>query len=170
MSKVVFADPGRCINCRSCEIACEREHGGLSGMFVMVLDEQAAVPVNCSHCSETPCAAICPTGAIRVTEEGAVVVQAPACNGCGFCVVACPFGVIRLDGATKVIQKCDLCIHRLSDGLTPVCVRSCPSRALRFEELETLSDGVRRQAASRLVGALGRSGLVSAAPQCPERR
>jgi len=137
----------------------------LAGIFVTVINERAAVPVNCSHCAEAPCAAACPTRAIQVTPEGIVVVQAPACNGCGFCVVACPFGVIQFDRVRKLLQKCDLCMHRQEASLAPVCVLSCPSRALKFEEPETLSGDVRREAAARFAGALGTSGLVSAAPR-----
>ena len=48
----------------------------------------------CKHCTEAACLDVCPTGALMRTEFGTVVVQDDVCNGCGYCVSACPFGVI----------------------------------------------------------------------------
>jgi len=139
-------------------------------MFVTVIDEQGAAPLNCRQCREIPCAAVCPTQAIQMTDDGVVQVRMAACIACGFCVVACPFGVIQINALEKQVRKCDLCIHRLKDGLAPVCVLSCPSRALRFEESETFAGGIRQQAVGRFLTAMGSGGLISTIPESLRKR
>ena len=79
----------------------------------------------CKHCTNAACLDVCPTGSLMRTEFGTVVVQADICNGCGYCVPACPFGVIdRREGPADarnvgIAQKCTLCYDRLSEGMTP---------------------------------------------------
>ncbi|HET6635600.1 MAG TPA: 4Fe-4S dicluster domain-containing protein, partial [Streptomyces sp.] len=81
----------------------------------------------CKHCTHAACLDVCPTGALFRTEFGTVVVQDDVCNGCGYCVPACPYGVIERrpgpEGAKNVgvAQKCTLCYDRLGAGLTPAC-------------------------------------------------
>ena len=75
----------------------------------------------CKHCTEAACLDVCPTGALMRTEFGTVVVQDDVCNGCGYCVSACPFGVIGRSQADGGAHKCTLCYDRLGDGLTPAC-------------------------------------------------
>ena len=109
----------------------------------------------CKHCTEAACLDVCPTGALFRTEFGTVVVQDDICNGCGYCVPACPFGVIdkRIDnresdrGATKnvnIAQKCTLCYDRLHDDLTPACAQACPTESIQFGDIDELR--VRAQA------------------------
>ena len=91
----------------------------------------------CKHCTQAACLEVCPTGALFRTEFGTVVVQDDVCNGCGYCVPACPFGVIdRRDGARRAgrrgVHKCTLCYDRLEDGMTPACAKACPTESIQF--------------------------------------
>ena len=105
----------------------------------------------CKHCTHAACLDVCPTGALFRTEFGSVVVQDDVCNGCGYCVPACPFGVIdrrEIEGAPGAggAQKCTLCYDRLKDGATPACAKACPTESIQFGPLEEL----RARAAKRL--------------------
>ncbi|MDX6448122.1 MAG: formate dehydrogenase iron-sulfur subunit, partial [Gaiellaceae bacterium] len=94
----------------------------------------------CKHCTHAGCLDVCPTGAIFRTEFGTVVIQDDVCNGCGYCVVACPFGVISKrelddDGG---MHKCTLCYDRLQDGMEPACAKACPTKSIQFGPLDEL--------------------------------
>jgi formate dehydrogenase iron-sulfur subunit len=94
----------------------------------------------CKHCTHAACLDVCPTGALIRTEFGTVVVQEDVCNGCGYCVPACPFGVldkreIEDDGR---VWKCTLCYDRLQDGETPACAKACPTESIQFGPLDEL--------------------------------
>jgi formate dehydrogenase iron-sulfur subunit len=102
----------------------------------------------CKHCTHAACLDVCPTGAIIRTELGTVVVQEDVCNGCGYCVPACPFGVldkreIEDDGR---VWKCTLCYDRTRDGLTPACAQACPTESIQYGPLDEL----RERAGARL--------------------
>jgi formate dehydrogenase iron-sulfur subunit len=103
----------------------------------------------CKHCEVAGCLEHCPTGAIVRTETGTVFVQDDVCNGCGYCVVGCPFGVIdkRSDEAPGGggAYKCTFCYDRQRDGLTPACAKACPTESIRFGPLEQM----RQEAAER---------------------
>ena len=105
----------------------------------------------CKHCTRAACLDVCPTGSLFRTEFGTVVVQEDICNGCGYCVPACPFGVIdrRIgDKGTKnagLAQKCTLCYDRLEVGMTPACAQACPTNSIQFGDLDEL----RERAANR---------------------
>jgi formate dehydrogenase iron-sulfur subunit len=99
----------------------------------------------CKHCTHAACLDVCPTGALFRTEFGTVVVQDDICNGCGYCVPACPYGVIdrRIGekGVTKnagIAQKCTLCYDRLGDGQQPACSAACPTTSIQFGDLDEL--------------------------------
>jgi formate dehydrogenase iron-sulfur subunit len=94
----------------------------------------------CKHCARAGCLESCPTGSIIRTEYGSVYVQPDVCNGCGYCVVNCPFGVIdrrRDDGRA---WKCTLCYDRLREDLTPACAKSCPTASIQFGDLDELRE------------------------------
>jgi formate dehydrogenase iron-sulfur subunit len=94
----------------------------------------------CKHCTHAGCLDVCPTGAIFRTEFGTVVIQDDVCNGCGYCVTACPFGVIskRELGGDGGMHKCTLCYDRLQDGLEPACAKACPTDSIQFGPLDEL--------------------------------
>jgi formate dehydrogenase iron-sulfur subunit len=111
----------------------------------------------CKHCTEAACLDVCPTGALMRTEFGTVVVQDDICNGCGYCVSACPFGVIARSETDGGAHKCTLCYDRLGDGLTPACAKACPTESIQFGPLDEL-----RELAHQRVGELHDSGVDSA--------
>jgi formate dehydrogenase iron-sulfur subunit len=92
----------------------------------------------CKHCHNPPCLEACPTGALFKTEFDTVVVQQDICNGCGYCVPACPFGVVDLNTLDGKAHKCTLCYDRLKGGLEPACAKSCPTDSIQFGEVSVL--------------------------------
>jgi formate dehydrogenase iron-sulfur subunit len=94
----------------------------------------------CKHCARAGCLEACPTGALFRTEFGTVVVQQDICNGCGYCVPACPFGVVELDLHDGKAHKCTLCYDRLKGGLEPACAKSCPTNSIQFGPLDELHE------------------------------
>jgi formate dehydrogenase iron-sulfur subunit len=104
----------------------------------------------CKHCSEAACLDVCPTGALMRTEFGTVVVQDDICNGCGYCVTACPFGVIARSDVDGRAHKCTLCYDRLGDGLTPACAKACPTESIQFGPLDELRERARQRVTSLL--------------------
>jgi formate dehydrogenase iron-sulfur subunit len=101
----------------------------------------------CKHCTHAGCLDVCPTGAIFRTEFGTVVIQDDVCNGCGYCVTACPFGVIdkREVGGDGGMHKCTLCYDRLEDGLEPACSKACPTDSIQFGPLDELVERARER-------------------------
>ncbi|HAT46341.1 MAG TPA: 4Fe-4S ferredoxin, partial [Ktedonobacter sp.] len=98
----------------------------------------------CKHCANAPCQEACPTGAIIRTEFDTVYVQQDICNGCGYCIVACPFGVIARDEVgDHMAHKCTLCYDRLKDGMVPACAKACPTDSIQFGEVEQLKSNAR---------------------------
>ena len=95
--------------------------------------------ISCNHCSNPTCVDGCPTGAMNKREQdGLVVVDQKKCVGCRYCEMRCPYGAPQFDEAQKVMTKCDGCFDRVEEGLQPVCVDSCPQRALEFGDIEEL--------------------------------
>ena len=117
----------------------------------------------CKHCTHAACLDVCPTGSLFRTEFGTVVVQPDICNGCGYCVPACPYGVIERrqgDEGTKnvgIAQKCTLCYDRLDAGQRPACAQACPTESIQFGDVEEL-----RERASARVEALHEAGIMDA--------
>ncbi|HET7754443.1 MAG TPA: 4Fe-4S dicluster domain-containing protein [Anaeromyxobacteraceae bacterium] len=100
----------------------------------------------CKHCERAGCLEACPTGAIMRTEFGSVYVQPDVCNGCGYCVSACPFGVIDRREDDGRAWKCTLCYDRLKGGMVPACAQACPTASIQFGEI----DDLRARAAERV--------------------
>jgi len=111
----------------------------------------------CKHCTDAACLEVCPTGALFRTEFGTVVVQPDICNGCGYCISACPFGVINRREGDGRAWKCTLCYDRLRDDKTPACAQACPTHSIQFGELDEL-----REHAQQRVSALREAGQTKA--------
>ena len=111
----------------------------------------------CKHCSSAACLEVCPTGALFRTEFGTVVVQQDVCNGCGYCVPACPFGVIDRREDDGRVFKCTLCYDRLGDGMEPACAKACPTDSIQFGDLDEL-----RATADRRLAELHQAGVAEA--------
>jgi formate dehydrogenase iron-sulfur subunit len=94
----------------------------------------------CKHCTHAACLDVCPTGALVRTEFGSVVVQADVCNGCAYCVSACPFGVIDRREDDGRAWKCTMCYDRLRGGLEPACAKACPTDSIQFGPLDELRE------------------------------
>lgn len=92
----------------------------------------------CKHCENAGCLEACPTGSIVRTEFGGVYVQPDICNGCAYCVVACPFGVIQRNPNDGRAFKCTFCYDRQKAGLIPACAKACPTESIKFGEIESL--------------------------------
>jgi formate dehydrogenase iron-sulfur subunit len=101
----------------------------------------------CKHCTNAGCLDACPTGALIRTEFQTVVVQPDICNGCGYCVPACPFGVIDRDPYDGRAAKCTLCYDRLQDGLEPACAKTCPTDSIQFGPWDELAERARDRVA-----------------------
>ena len=150
MNKLVIADPGRCIGCRTCEVACSLAHSAADALATLspasfiprlkvVKTATVSTPVQCRQCDDAPCVAVCPTGALVMGSNSVQVIQS-RCIGCKSCMIACRFGVIEIlpcelnlsdrqpSGTTHVeAVKCDLCESR---GAGPACVEVCPTKAI----------------------------------------
>lgn len=166
MSKIIYMDLNRCIYCRACEVACEREHGGVCNMFVTLLEDRVSVPLSCRHCEKSPCVEVCPSGAMEKTEEGVVLQYTTKCIGCKMCAMVCPFGIINIDEIDRVVKKCDLCIHRLKEGKEPACVVTCPAKATIYDEYDKIMERIReKKALSIVLGIGGEKDVVVTLPE-----
>ncbi|GAA4659282.1 hypothetical protein GCM10023225_33070 [Kineococcus glutinatus] len=99
----------------------------------------------CKHCTHAGCLDVCPTGALFRTEFGTVVVQQDVCNGCGYCVSACPYGVIDKREGDGRAWKCTLCYDRLKADETPACAKACPTESIQFGDLDELRERAERR-------------------------
>jgi formate dehydrogenase iron-sulfur subunit len=94
----------------------------------------------CKHCTHAGCLDVCPTGSLFRTEFGTVVVQEDICNGCGYCIPACPYGVIDQRKDDGRAWKCTLCYDRLGAGQTPACAQACPTQSIQYGDLDELRE------------------------------
>ncbi|MBM3461045.1 MAG: 4Fe-4S dicluster domain-containing protein [Armatimonadetes bacterium] len=160
-----FTDSTVCIGCKACEVACKewnevpadgyewgrasydhtRALGHSTWRHVLFVERHDADPVRwsflsdvCKHCENAGCLEACPTGSIVRTEVGSVYVQPDVCNGCGYCVVACPFGVVDRRPEDGRAFKCTFCYDRQHAGLAPACASVCPTESISFGPLEDM--------------------------------
>ena len=171
-----FTDTTLCIGCKACEVACKEwnqlpsegytwtgnsyDNTGALGattwrhvLFVEQVPESRQAPRwllmsdVCKHCANAPCQEVCPTGAIIRTEFDSVYVQQDVCNGCGYCIAACPFGVIERNPLDGGAHKCTMCYDRLKIGEQPACAKVCPTQSIQFGDLRELRQRARQRVA-----------------------
>ncbi len=150
--------PQKCRACRRCEIACIAAHNGLTfkeaikkrdelvARVRVIKEGSLKVPISCRQCDNAPCVRICPTGVLAQDAEGAISANAQFCSGCMLCIMACPYGAIRIEdiglpnpkGETiaqhflrSIAVRCDMCEDwRKKEGKdVPACVEACPAQA-----------------------------------------
>ena len=120
-------------------VKVESPNGGVDGLVQSVNDDEIfksfCVPKTCNHCSKSPCTQVCPVGATFVSPEGVVLVDPSYCVGCGYCVQACPYGCRYIHPEKHTVDKCTLCYHRITKGISPACVEVCPTGARSYGDL-----------------------------------
>ena len=153
---IVDIDPGRCVCCYACVVACQDQHydvdetGPALRKAVRRETEDGHISCGawgCMHCADAPCMAVCPVGAIRRdAETQLVLVDQETCIGCRRCRKACPFDAPQFTPRRKMV-KCDGCLSHIRQGLPPVCVKTCPSGALFLREQteEATAENLRRR-------------------------
>ncbi|MBK9170856.1 MAG: 4Fe-4S dicluster domain-containing protein [Bryobacterales bacterium] len=143
-------DQKKCIECRACEAACKQWNGvetGAhiryrlvrtyeSGVFPNV--ERQALSLACQHCADATCIKACPVKAIWRRDDGIVLVNTDKCVGCGMCVKFCPYGAPQLHPATRIMEKCTMCVDRVDQNLEPACSTICPTGALQWGEWDQI--------------------------------
>ena len=140
--------------------------GGRRGQAVADMERWVFMSDVCKHCTNAGCLDACPTGALIRTEFETVVLQADVCNGCGYCIPSCPFGVVNRDHFDGRAAKCTLCYDRLEDGLEPACAKSCPTDSIQFGPYDELVE----TAKGRVVTALHERGVDGRLPVRRRRR
>jgi formate dehydrogenase iron-sulfur subunit len=173
-----FTDTTLCIGCKACEVACKewnelpedgyqfsgwsydntRELNGYTWRHVAFIEQFDGRSAGtgrwlmesdvCKHCTHAGCLDVCPTGAIMRSEFGTVVIQEDVCNGCGYCIVGCPFGVIGLKKEEGTAGKCTLCYDRLKAGDEPACAKACPTDSIQFGTVEELHERAEKRLAA----------------------
>jgi formate dehydrogenase iron-sulfur subunit len=184
MPRGFFTDATLCIGCKACEVACKEwndvpadgftwtgrsyDNTGCLGHSTyrhvqFVEREREGLPAwefssdVCKHCEHAGCLEACPTGSLVRTEFGGVFVQPDICNGCGYCVVSCPFGVIDRRPEDGRAFKCTFCYDRQKAGLTPACATACPTESIQYGDLDEL-----RAKADARVAQLSARGVTDA--------
>jgi Fe-S-cluster-containing dehydrogenase component len=152
-------DIRRCIGCYACEIACKQENDLPVGPRLIrvitigprMVGEKLSmdyVPVACIQCGKPDCMDVCPKKAITKRPDGIVVINEELCSGCKLCIQACPLGVMQFNPAKNVAVKCTMCPGRIEKGLKPSCVQHCPAEAIRFGDINELTEVVRKNYAA----------------------
>jgi len=168
----MLIDIGKCIGCGSCVRACANENhvpkgyfrtwveryeieeekqpkvdspnGGMDGypLPTPVDLKSFFVPKLCNHCVDSPCVQVCPVGATFISPDGVVLVDENYCLGCRYCVQACPYGCRYLHPEKNTVDKCTLCYHRITQGLTTACCENCPTGARQLVDFKDPKDPI----------------------------
>jgi anaerobic dimethyl sulfoxide reductase subunit B (iron-sulfur subunit) len=154
-----YIDSSKCTGCKTCQISCKDLHNHQVGVNFRRVYEYAGgnwrqegkawrqqvfayyVSVACNHCANPVCVKVCePKALTKRSDNGLVILDEAQCTACKACAQACPYGAPQFDENRKKMTKCDACFDRVIAGGKPVCVESCPQRAIDFGELEQLKN------------------------------
>ncbi|MBN2154490.1 MAG: 4Fe-4S dicluster domain-containing protein [Candidatus Lokiarchaeota archaeon] len=144
----------RCIGCEACTVACKIENNFITdtiqvktlntinkdtptGSFLQGNLRMEFQPHTCNHCEDPPCVEACSFNALIQRDDGIVVLNQDNCTGCQTCVTACPYGAIHFNKDSNIAEKCNLCSHRIDQGLEPFCVICCEGQAIYFGDWNT---------------------------------
>ncbi|HBX1774123.1 TPA: dimethylsulfoxide reductase subunit B [Klebsiella pneumoniae subsp. pneumoniae] len=151
-----FIDSARCTGCKTCELACKDYKNLTPEVSFRRIYEYAGgdwqedngvwqqnvfayyLSIACNHCEDPACTKVCPSGAMHKREDCFVVVNEEVCIGCRYCHMACPYGAPQYNADKGHMTKCDGCHERVAEGKKPICVESCPLRALDFGPIAEL--------------------------------
>ncbi|SMB80202.1 anaerobic dimethyl sulfoxide reductase subunit B (DMSO reductase iron-sulfur subunit) [Pasteurella testudinis DSM 23072] len=151
-----YIDSDRCTGCKTCELACKDykdlpvdvnyrriyEYAGgdwlASGNCWQQNVFSYYLSISCNHCDDPACVKVCPSGAMHKNADGFVIVNEETCIGCRYCHMACPYDAPQYSEAKGHMTKCDGCYSRVKAGQKPICVDSCPLRALDFAPIAEL--------------------------------
>jgi len=159
-------DLNRCVRCRTCYVACKKEHNILAyprdgehpyecyrlryvewewGKYPVV--KRAFIPVQCMQCDDPICIRFCPLDAITQRSDGIIIIDKERCNGCGVCAAVCPYGALYINPEGKA-DGCDFCADRLDAGLPPICIEMCLGGARGFGDLDDPESEISKLVAS----------------------
>ena len=176
-------DLSRCVGCQACAVACAVHHGLPHGVRWSKVKEKTSghfpspklefLPLLCMQCANPSCLEVCPTGATYIDAGGIVRVNYDRCMGCGYCILACPYGArVHVDSLSSnhpnnpltefekiafaghkkgVVEKCDFCIDKVTNGEEPACVATCPTKARIFGNINDSTSEISKTIASRTV-------------------
>ena len=153
-----YVDTSKCTGCKTCQLACKDDNELPVGVNWRRVYEYSGgdwqqnedgtytnnvfayyMSISCNHCAEPACTKACPTGAMHKREQdGLVAVNEEVCVGCRYCEMACPYGAPQYNSVKKNMTKCDGCYDRVELGKKPICIESCPLRALDFGPIDEL--------------------------------
>ncbi|MGR6981141.1 DMSO/selenate family reductase complex B subunit [Testudinibacter sp. P27/CKL/0425] len=151
-----YIDSQRCTGCKTCELACKDYKDLTPDVSFRRIYEYCGggwkqegevwtqdvfsyyLSISCNHCTDPACAKVCPSGAMHKREDGFIVVNQDVCIGCKYCSMACPYGAPQYNEEKGRMTKCDGCFERVEVGKKPMCVESCPLRALDLLPIDEL--------------------------------
>ncbi len=160
----MIIDLTRCTGCHSCELACKLENKvpisiwrmwvkeGVKGNYPDIM--RVYLPILCNQCDNPTCVTVCPVKASIKRDDGIVIVDPHRCIGCRYCMAACPYGMRHVNPLLGIVQKCDFCLHRVTEGEKPACVISCPNGAMIFGDLSDKQSEISRYLAKHRVTVL----------------
>jgi len=162
----ILTDVTKCIGCEACVTACKKindlpedkpwrwqknatDLSASRWTTILHSSENSYVRKQCRHCVDPACASVCPVGALKKTESGAVIYDGAICMGCRYCMMACPYGIPRYSWNEPVpyVRKCIMCQPSIASGkiTEPACTSACPENATIFGEREELLEEARRR-------------------------
>jgi anaerobic dimethyl sulfoxide reductase subunit B len=154
-----YFDSSACSGCKTCQVSCKDKNNlsegirfrrvyEIAGAKWNLTDEGAwqhnivayNLSISCNHCEDPACVKACPTKAMHSGTDGIVFIDPSKCIGCRYCEWACPYGSPQYNKNMGIMQKCDFCVDYITKGIQPVCVTSCPMRALEFGPIRQLAE------------------------------